>query len=86
MRGANTTSVLCFFTKLLAVIGQAEGVISGRGRDDPFPLLLVVEHDERVASAALLEAAGVLHVVLLQVDVHPGLLRQMGPLRNFRNV
>jgi hypothetical protein len=44
------------------VVGQAEGVISGGSGDDAPLLLLVVEHDQRVASAALLEASGVLNI------------------------
>jgi len=68
-------------TKLLSMISQTESVISGGGRDDPALLLLVRHHDQRVPRAALLEAAGVLHVVLLQKDVHLGLFGQVRTLK-----
>ena len=69
-------------TQLSPVVGHGLCVVARGGRDDPLPLLLVGQHDEGVPGPALLEAAGVLRVVLLQLDLHLGLLREMGSLQN----
>lgn len=50
------------------MIGEAEGVIAGRGGDDAGAALGVSESQELVASAPLLEAAGHLEMFKFAID------------------
>ncbi len=54
----------------LAMIRQAQRMIAGRGRDHAALPLLIIQQQQGVARAALLEAAGALQVVELAEDVH----------------
>ena len=70
-------------TKLSPVIGHGLRVVAGGGGDDSLPLLGLLEHEQRVPGPPLLETAGVLHVLLLQIDVHSGFLRHVRPLEKY---
>ncbi len=59
-----------------AVVGDALRVVAGGGRDHAALALLGREEQQRVARAALLEAAGALQVVELAVDLRAGEMRQ----------
>jgi hypothetical protein len=59
-----------------AVICDAERVIAGGGRDDAALTLRRRKLQQRIACAALLEAAGALQVIELAMDVRAGKLRQ----------
>ena len=68
------------------MVGDALRVVAGRRRDHAAPALLGREQQQRVARAALLEAAGALQVVELAVDVRAGELRQRDRLDARRQV
>ena len=77
MSAANTgITTVTGMPSRLRVVRDALRVVAGRRRDDAAPALLGREQQQRVARAALLEAAGALQVVELAVDVRAGELRQ----------
>ena len=59
-----------------AVVGKAQGMVAGRCGHDAPRLRGVVEHHQRVARPALLEAARPLEEIELAEDVGPGRLRK----------
>ena len=69
-----------------AVVGDAERMIAGRGRDHAALALLRREPRQRVARAALLEASGALQIVELAIDVRAGELRKRDRLDARRDV
>ena len=73
-------------TELASVVSHGLSVVAGRGGDDSLPLLRLVEHEQRVPGPPLLETPGVLHVLLLQEDVHLGLFAHVRGLRKFSAV
>ena len=68
------------------MVGHGLRVVAGGGGDDSLPLLGLLEHEQRVPGPPLLETAGVLHVLFLQVEGHPGLLRHVRRLKRLHKV
>ena len=65
----------------LAVVGEAECVVAGAGRNDATFFSCGRKPEQRVARAALLERAGALEVVEFADDLRPG---DLGERNRFR--
>jgi hypothetical protein len=73
-------------TQQFTVIGQAQGMVAGRGRNHSTKALLVVEQKQRVACPPLLEAAGALQIIELAIDVRAADFSQRNRLGTRRKI
>ena len=64
-----------------AVVGEAERVVAGGGRDDSARFLRAVEEEQGVARAAFLEGAGALKIFEFAEDAHAGDFRERNRFR-----